>query len=132
MGYVANRPPAQIDKVIGEGIVRFEARFLRMMDKYLKQYRFDFVALRADGTAVRFHPSSTGDTVPVIGDQQLWAIGDAPTQAPAWRREVVPDADPAASRVSQPGRRAVFDVHSQADVISARRASAFIQDAASK
>jgi hypothetical protein len=132
VGYVANRPPAQIEKVIGEGIVRFEARFLRMMDKNMKQYRFDFVALRADGTAVRFHPSSTGDTVPVIGDPQQWAIGDAPMQAPAWHREVVPDADPNASQGSQVGRRAVFHVHAQADVLGARDATTFIQSVASR
>ena len=70
--------------------------------------------------------------VPVIGDPQQWAIGDAPMQAPAWRREVIPDADPNASQDSQVGRRAVFHVHAQADVLGARDATAFIENVASK
>jgi hypothetical protein len=65
------------------------------------------VALRADGAAVRFHPSSKGDTVPVTMDLQDWAMGNAPKpmQGEAWYREAVPDADTAASRDSQVGRR---------------------------
>ncbi len=100
---MANRSPDQIAMVIGPGTVRFEARFLRMTDQNLKQNRFDFVALRADGAAVRFHPK--GDTVPVIMDLKDWAMGNAPIQGEAWYREAVPDADPAASRDSQVGRR---------------------------
>ena len=63
------------------------------------------MALRADGAAVRFHPSSKGDTVPVIMDLKDWAMGNAPMQGEAWYREAVPDADTAASRDSQVGRR---------------------------
>lgn len=78
-GYVSNRKTdEQLVEAIGPGIWRFELRFLASRDKNTNQFRCDFVALRMDGTAVRFHPGSKWDTIPIIGVLEQWVIAAGP------------------------------------------------------
>ena len=81
-GYVSNRKSEeQLREIVGPGITRFELRFLKMArDTNMKQARCDFVAHRVDNTCVRFHPSASGDTVPVVGRLAAWCAEVLPTQ----------------------------------------------------
>ena len=93
--YLACHPHSR--EVIGAGVVSFEARFINALEPNrvaLKlpgtygQNRFDFVVRRADGTAVRLHPSEKHDAKPVIGKLADWRMGaraPTPGQAPASR-----------------------------------------------
>ena len=56
------------------------ACFLNSHDHNMKQPRFDFVAIRSDGTAARFHPGSNRPGVVVVGQLSDWRI---PVDAPA-------------------------------------------------
>ena len=42
----------------------------------MKQPRFDFVAIRSDGTAARFHPAEDGPGVALVGQFSDWAVND--------------------------------------------------------
>jgi hypothetical protein len=90
-GYVANRSPDEIQRLVGKGVLKFEGRFLPKVDidDIWKQHRFDFVASIADGTAVRFHPTSTGEAEPIVGYLADWVM-----QGQALYRQAVPDALP--------------------------------------
>ena len=77
--YVAFRPDA--GDVIGEGITKFEFRYLHVSDSNTHQRRSDFVVHRVDGTCVRLHPSSSGkpnavtnirEAVPIYGRLEDW------------------------------------------------------------
>ena len=48
------------------GIVKFEIRYLRPHDSNTNYYRCDFVAYRPDMTAIRLHPSSSTEAIPVV------------------------------------------------------------------
>lgn len=72
--YVCSHPQSR--EIIGSGIQKFEGRFLNALEPNrveLKlpgpygQFRFDFVAVRADGTAVRLHPSRSRDATILEG-----------------------------------------------------------------
>ena len=90
-GYLANHSDDWLEAIFGprtpaasQGFYRFEARFLRGWDKNMqfgvkgtKQRRFDFVGFRDDGKHFRFHPGSSGETRPIEGNLQLWAIEDS-------------------------------------------------------
>ena len=56
------------------------AHFLNNHDVNMKQPRFDFVAIRSDGTAARFHPGSKGPGVVAVGQLSDWTV---PIGAPA-------------------------------------------------
>ena len=69
-GYVCQHPLAQ--EIVGPGISKFEGRFLNSLEcnrhalrlpQPLGNQRFDFVALRTDGSAVRMHPSKKAEAV---------------------------------------------------------------------
>ena len=83
--YMCSHPKAR--EIIGTGVVRFEARFLNSVEpnhaelglpEPYGKHRFDFVALRADGSACRLHPSQRRDALPVQGLYADWLIGGAP------------------------------------------------------
>ena len=87
-GHLANHSDDRFEAIFGpwalaasQGLYRFEARFLRCWDQNMhfgvkgtKQRRFDFVGFRDDGTHFRFRPGSGGETWPIEGNLQLWAI----------------------------------------------------------
>ncbi len=50
----------QSEELVGDGVIKFEIRFLNSWDHNMKQPRCDFVVHRADGTAARLHPSPSG------------------------------------------------------------------------
>ena len=77
--YVASRP--DVNEVVGEGITKFEFRYLQVSDSNTHQRRSDFIVYRADGTCVRLHPSSSGrpnhvtntrEAIPVYGRLEDW------------------------------------------------------------
>ena len=122
-GYVSNRKSEeQLREMVGAGITRFELRFLKMArDTNMKQARCDFVAHRVDNTCVRFHPSASADTVPVIGRLADWCGEVLPTEL--MERVLV-------------GRNTQPDVHNsyyhrvaQSDVVGKKEAQAFLDDA---
>jgi hypothetical protein len=47
------------------GICKFEIRYLRPHDTNTRDFRCDFVAYRLDGDAIRLHPSSSAEAIPV-------------------------------------------------------------------
>jgi hypothetical protein len=118
-GYVANRKSeALLRELVGEGITRFEMRFLTLAwDTNLNQHRCDFVAHRVDNTCVRFHPSASGDTVPVIGRMADWC-GNV---LPATTMERVLVAPPPAAPQGD-----FFRSISQSDVIGKKVAQEFL------
>ena len=69
------------------------ARFLNSHDHNMKQPRFDFVAIRSDGTAARFHPGSNGPRVVVVGQLSDWTVpvgAKAYVVAPVMERVTAP------------------------------------------
>ena len=79
--YVSCHPMA-ID-IIGEGIVKFEGRFLKSKEPHasklvhhgeLAAHRFDFIAHRRDGSAIRMHPGSSKDAALVRGFLYEWCL----------------------------------------------------------
>jgi hypothetical protein len=70
--------------IIGEGIVKFEGRFLNSVEPHagklvpqlgaLAAHRFDFIAHRIDGSAVRLHPGSGKDSKVIIGRMDDWCL----------------------------------------------------------
>ena len=50
------------------------AHFLNSHDVNMKQPRFDFVAIRSDGTAARFHPGSKGPGDVAVGQLSDWTV----------------------------------------------------------
>ena len=68
--YLSHHP--QSEELIGNGVVEFQIQFLNSWDHNMKQPRCDFVVRRADGTAARLHPSSTGPGQIVIGCLDDW------------------------------------------------------------
>ena len=139
-GYVAGRSEVQIREVVGAGIVRFEMRFLRPIDKNLHQNRCDFVAHRADGTAVRFHPGGKYDALPVFGFLDEWAFSDNVTPPPPVDSVGLRYLDPAAASQEGPSgssgsggqdrTTAVYDHVSKADAVSKAQAVKFLSDRA--
>ena len=57
------------------------ACFLNTHDHNMHQPRFDFVAIRSDGTAARFHPGGEGPGVVAVGQLSDWTV---PFGAPAF------------------------------------------------
>ncbi len=135
-GYVAGRSEVQIREVVGAGVVRFEMRFLRSIDKNLHQNRCDFVVHRADGTAVRLHPGAKYDAVPVFGCLDEWAISATTPLPPiesVGRRYLdlaASQGPPGSSGSGGPQDRttAVYDHVSQADAVSRAQAVKFLSD----
>ena len=87
--YVTSRPDHR--QVIGVGIWKFECRFLAAKDPNAKVLpvpnRFDFIAHRLDGSAVRLHPERVQHGEATEGQLGDWALrgGDAflPAAPPA-------------------------------------------------
>ena len=92
--WICQMPQAQAREVIGTGVVKFEGRFLRSREpnhrhlaeagvpERLVQFRFDFVAHRVDGTAVRFHPGSRADAAITYGCLRDWGSPDVESRVP--------------------------------------------------
>ena len=88
--YVCSHPHAR--EIIGSGVVSFEGRFLLGLEPNRAQlalpppygdHRFDFVAVRADGTACRLHPGRAADAVPIVGLLKDWAITGTGASTPS-------------------------------------------------
>ena len=64
VAYLAGHPYAAY--VFGRGgICKFEIRYLRPQDTNTRNFRCDFVAYRLEGDAIRLHPSSSAEAIPV-------------------------------------------------------------------
>ena len=64
VAYLAGHPYAAY--VFGRGgICKFEIRYLRPQDTNTRDFRCDFVAYRLEGDAIRLHPSSSAEAIPV-------------------------------------------------------------------
>jgi hypothetical protein len=129
-GYVCNRKSEeQLRELVGEGITRFELRFLTLAwDTNLKQARCDFVAHRVDNTCVRFHPSATGDTVPVIGRLADWCAQVHPTAL--MDRVIVHPPDAPQGEIARASEHnSYFRNISQSDVIGKKTAQEFLDTA---
>jgi hypothetical protein len=64
VAYLADHPYGAY--VFGRGgICKFEIRYLRPHDTNTRDFRCDFVAYRLDGDAIRLHPSSSAEAIPV-------------------------------------------------------------------
>ena len=88
--YVCSHPHAR--EIIGSGVVSFEGRFLSGLEPNRAQlalpppyghHRFDFVAVRADGTACRLHPGGKADAKPIVGLLKDWAMTDTGASTPS-------------------------------------------------
>lgn len=65
LAYLAVHPSQRL--IFGEvGVVRFEIRYLMPRDSNTNNLRCDFVAYWPDGTAIRLHPSSAREAIPVV------------------------------------------------------------------
>ena len=65
VAYLADHPYAAF--VFGRGgIWKFEIRYLRPHDTNTRDFRCDFVAYRLGGDAIRLHPGSNGEAIPVV------------------------------------------------------------------
>ena len=77
--YVTSRP--DYEEIIGQGIWKFECRFVNARDPNWKvlpvEHRFDFVAHRVDGSAVRLHPEQSYHGKATYGDINDWALTPA-------------------------------------------------------
>ena len=134
--YVANRSNAMLEEVIGPGVVSAELRFVNTWDHNTRQWRFDFVFERADQSAVRLHPQgSNNDTVCVVGEKALWAIGARlPPSMPGVLRPVLQNQVPGAVPEAVPqGQRTsavrVYDNYSQSDLIGRAQADQYLKEA---
>ena len=86
----------------------------------MNQPRFDFVAIRSDGTAARFHPGSKGPGDVAVGQLSDWTV---PLGAPAF--VVAPVMEPVTAPAEMRGGAVQhFAGAHQADVIG--RAAAMI------
>ena len=126
--YVCSHPKAR--EIIGEGIVRFEGRFLRSVEPNhvqlglpppFGQHRFDFIAVRGDGRACRMHPGARRDAEIIVGLYDSWLMQpSASTPGPG---------QPSAST---PGimRRAglAYENYNQTDIISGKSALGMLMD----
>ena len=64
VAYLAGHP--YVAYIFGRGgICKFEIRYLRPHDTNTRDFRCDFVAYRLDGDAIRLHPSSSAEAIPV-------------------------------------------------------------------
>jgi len=64
VGYLAGHQHAAF--IFGRGgIWKFEIRHLRPHDTNIRDFRCDFVAYRLDGDAIRLHPGSSAEAIPV-------------------------------------------------------------------
>jgi hypothetical protein len=64
VAYLVGHPYAAY--VFGRGgICKFEIRYLRPQDTNTRDYRCDFVAYRVEGDAIRLHPGSSAEAIPV-------------------------------------------------------------------
>ena len=83
--YVTSRPDH--DEIIGPGIWKFECRFLEARDPNWKQLpapnRFDFIAHRVDGSAVRLHPEAVRHGAATRGNLSDWALRAADDNGPS-------------------------------------------------
>ena len=79
--YICSHPKAR--EIISQGIIRFEGRFCNSLEPNRAQLRlpppfghlrFDFFAVRGDGTACRLHPSQKADAQPTHGAWDSWRL----------------------------------------------------------
>ena len=76
---------SEFRKVCGPGITAFHFHQWSWLDSNTQEGRTDFVAVRADGVGVRFHPSQNKEATLVRGNLADWVSG-VPVPAP-WRDE---------------------------------------------
>ena len=119
--YVSNRAEQLICEVVGPGIVGIQGRFIAPKDPNRNQNRFDFIAYRQDGSAVRFHPSSRQDALPVIGHLHDWQLGQPDGPSRSIREEVD-------GPIAGPGRNAgVYHGISFGDIMKHKTVTNFLQ-----
>ena len=87
-----------------------------MHDHNMHQPRFDFVAIRSDGTAARFHPGEDGPGVAVVGQLSDWTVPLAPAFAAPVMEHVTAPAEMRGAAVQH------FAGAHQADVIGCEAA----------
>ena len=115
-GYVCQHAMAQ--EIVGSGIWKLEGRFINTLEPNrgsmrlpppFGNQRFDFIALRTDGSAVRMHPSEKADAKPIFGSLEHWRMGN------------VRASTPGAENAARPGTFS-FNVLGRVDVVSNERA----------
>ena len=118
--YVCSRADAW--DIIGPGIVKFEARFLRARDPNFKKLpgglRFDFIAYHVDETAVRLHPGSSSHGQIVVGKLEDWVF----PKLESWH-----SASAAPRGAASSASRGPVDSIGRQDTVSAFQAHAFLQ-----
>ena len=140
--YLCSHPHARM--IIGNGIQNFEARFVNSMEPNrgtLKlpppygSFRFDFIAMRSDGSACRLHPSGKRDAVPVQGILTDWLIHHVTDLQPSAPGVAAGASTPGPIgsdvRVSQrPGGSLanIYVNYSQTDVVSNGQALGMLMD----
>ena len=119
--YVSNRAEPLIREVVGPGIVGIQGRFIAPQDPNLNQNRFDFIAYRQDGSAVRFHPSSKLDALPVIGYLHDWQLGQQHGPSRSLREQMD-------GPIAGPGRNAgIYHGISVGDMMTHKTVTKFLQ-----
>ena len=139
--YICSHPKAR--EIILNGIVRFEGRFLNSLEPNRQvlclpapygEHRFDFVAVRKDGTAARLHPGSRRDAEVVVGRYQDWLLPDASTlgvasvSTPASSTGASSAGAARGAPVGIAERGVVYSNYSQVDVMSSQTALRHIMD----
>jgi len=114
--YVCNHSTAQT--IVGPGIWKFEGRFVNTLEPNRKSHgllgpfgvwRFDFVALRTDGTAVRLHPSQGNEAKPIHGVLSTWRLHEVRASTPG-------------AAIAAMDGAPTFDVLGRVDFVSNKRA----------
>ena len=118
--YLSNR--ADREAVIGRGVVSFHFEmFTHIRDpNHNDEPRADFVAIRADGSAVRLHPHRTKDPDTIFGFLEHWRATEPPGR---WASRGVPGRPAWALLV--PADRLLFH---QADLLGRHSASAALAE----
>jgi len=131
--YICSHPKAR--EIIGEGVVKFEGRFLNSLEPNHRQLllpepygrnRFDFLALRASGEACRMHPGSNRDAEITQGRYEAWLIPPS-ASTPGAASGAASAASSATPDIMQ--RTGLAFLHySQVDIISAESALRTLMD----
>ena len=127
--YIGGRPDAET--MIHTGITKFEFRHMHFKDSNTKERRGDFVVQRADGSAVRLHPSNKGicpqtglrEAIPIFGTMEDWDPHKLRHQVLPAPAAGLPGTAFAPPQGQGPGYTAI----SQADLRGRREAAEFLR-----
>ena len=119
---------ASAEEVVGDGVVQFLGAFVQANDRNMRQRRFDFIALKADGSGVRLHPSGKTPGVPAF----INAVDELPEEALAssslaWIAHAASLGLGSSQRVLSRRPDGFVSVHQQ-DVIGRAEAGQFLKD----